>query len=202
MIQPVVSEIEKHQARTMFWLIVCVPKTYYGKCPLAIYSHSVGHKNHCLSAVVILSPSVPQTHTFPWCAPSPSCHVCFLPGDSLKSSWSQTKVELLNWLWGKILRECNVSVSIQAASGKQILTCNSFFSLSPFTVCGLTFTSITAPRMGQCHLGDRHQWYIFRPFLPFFRVSVAAWLFFFCAAACCRSLRWESEALSNKVNNH
>lgn len=102
----------------MFWLIVCLPKTCYGKCPLSVYSHS---------AAIKIFVCLRYSSTHPLCSklkPFLSVldrYVCLLPGDSLKSSWSQTKVELLNWLWGgkKRLRECNVSVSIQAAGGNK-----------------------------------------------------------------------------------
>lgn len=125
--------------------------------------------NHCLSALIILPPPLPYTHTFPWSLRSPSHHVRFLPGDPLFPNKGRA-LELASG--GKRLRECNVSVSIQAASGNKYWHIILFFSfLSPLSVCGQTFTSITAVResgrKSPCHQGDRHEWYIFQPFLPF-----------------------------------
>lgn len=124
----------------MFWFIVCLPKTCYGKCPLRLFSF-LGHKKSLF--VCVTHPLTPLPPNLFLCvlhrhllSPRRLPQVLLIPnkGSTLELALG----------WETRLRECNVSVSIQAAAGNKYW--HVILSSLPSTVCGQTFTSITAVR--------------------------------------------------------
>lgn len=101
----------------MFWLIVCLPETCYGKCPLSVYSRS--------SAIKIFV-CLRYSSTHPLCSKRKPflgvLHRCLLSPRRLPEVLLiPNKGRVLELALGgeTRLRECNVSVSIQAAAGSK-----------------------------------------------------------------------------------